>query len=215
MYLTWWVNIWTTFELIIKSFSWQFCEVSSCDIYLPDSLLELLRLLCGHRHPDHDRHGGAGHLRGHLPYHHHPLHLVILHDRLHSSRQCSSIMETLSGNISSSTSMMTSDSTWQTNVDMLAAAKSEEEWKSILTEVTSHLGCSVKQRSVQNAVRYCEKCLCIKPDRLKQEDDSCLKALISISLLDLIIVQSVKFVLWKWTITVLGSIIVLDLPITK
>merc|ERR1719348_1476574 len=53
----------------------------------------------------------------------------------------------------------------QTNVDMLAAAKSEEEWKSILTEVTSHLGCSVKQRSVQNAVRYCEKCLCIKPDR--------------------------------------------------
>jgi len=53
----------------------------------------------------------------------------------------------------------------QANVDMLAAAKSEEEWKSILTEVTSHLGCSVKQRSVQNAVRYCEKCLCIKPDR--------------------------------------------------
>ena len=52
-----------------------------------------------------------------------------------------------------------------TNVDLLANAKSEEEWKQILFDVTSHLGCSVKQRSVQNAVRYCEKCLCIKPDR--------------------------------------------------
>ena len=53
----------------------------------------------------------------------------------------------------------------QERVDSLAAAKSEEEWKSILNNVTVQLDCSVKQRSVQNAVRYCEKCLCIKPDR--------------------------------------------------
>ena len=50
-------------------------------------------------------------------------------------------------------------------MDTLAAAKSEEEWKQLLSEVTLSLGCEVKQRSVQSAVRYCEKCLCIKPDR--------------------------------------------------
>jgi len=53
----------------------------------------------------------------------------------------------------------------QQDVDTLAAAKSEEEWKQLLSEVTLSLGCEVKQRSVQSAVRYCEKCLCIKPDR--------------------------------------------------
>jgi len=51
------------------------------------------------------------------------------------------------------------------DVDRLAQAQSEEEWKSILSSLAVQLGCSVKQRSVQNAVRYCEKCLCIKPDR--------------------------------------------------
>jgi len=50
-------------------------------------------------------------------------------------------------------------------VESLASAKSEEEWKSVLSEVRVELGCVVQQRSVQNAVRYCEKCLCIKPDR--------------------------------------------------
>lgn len=53
----------------------------------------------------------------------------------------------------------------QERVDSLAAANSEEEWKSILNDVTVQLGCSVKQRSVQNAVRYCEKCVSVKPDR--------------------------------------------------
>jgi len=53
----------------------------------------------------------------------------------------------------------------QEKIDCLAAAKSEEEWKQILGRETERLGCDVKQRSVQNAVRYCEKCLCIKPDR--------------------------------------------------
>jgi len=51
------------------------------------------------------------------------------------------------------------------DVERLAQAQSEEEWKNILSNLASQLSCSVKQRSVQNAVRYCEKCLCIKPDR--------------------------------------------------
>merc|ERR1719348_442193 len=53
----------------------------------------------------------------------------------------------------------------QEKVDQLSGAKSEEEWKEILADMSRSLGCTVKQRSVQNAVRYCEKCLCIKPDR--------------------------------------------------
>jgi len=51
------------------------------------------------------------------------------------------------------------------DVERLGAARSEEEWKSILASLASQLGCQVRQRSVQNAVRYCEKCLAIKPDR--------------------------------------------------
>jgi len=51
------------------------------------------------------------------------------------------------------------------DVDKLAQAQSEEEWKTILSNIATQLACTVKQRSVQNAVRYCEKCLCIKPDR--------------------------------------------------
>jgi len=53
----------------------------------------------------------------------------------------------------------------QEKVDQLSGAKSEEEWKEILADMSRYLGCTVRQRSVQNAVRYCEKCLCIKPDR--------------------------------------------------
>jgi len=51
------------------------------------------------------------------------------------------------------------------DVDKLAQAQSEEEWKNVLSSLATQLACTVKQRSVQNAVRYCEKCLCIKPDR--------------------------------------------------
>ena len=51
------------------------------------------------------------------------------------------------------------------DVERLTAAKSEEEWKSVLASLGNQIGCQVKQRSVQNAVRYCEKCLSIKPDR--------------------------------------------------
>jgi len=50
-------------------------------------------------------------------------------------------------------------------VERLRGATSEEEWKALLAATSAALGCTVKQRSVQNAVRYCEKCLCIKPDR--------------------------------------------------
>jgi len=53
----------------------------------------------------------------------------------------------------------------KTQVNLLAGAQSEEEWKNILTSLAITLDCQVKQRSVQNAVRYCEKCLCIKTDR--------------------------------------------------
>jgi len=50
-------------------------------------------------------------------------------------------------------------------VDLLAAAQSEDEWKRSLATLADQLGCQVRQRSVQNAVRYCEKCRAIKPDR--------------------------------------------------
>jgi len=50
-------------------------------------------------------------------------------------------------------------------VASLSAATSEDEWKSRLASVAGQMGCNVKQRSVQGAVRYCEKCECIKPDR--------------------------------------------------
>jgi len=50
-------------------------------------------------------------------------------------------------------------------VSSLAAAQTEEEWKTRLAAIAAEMGCRVKQRSVQGAVRYCEKCECIKPDR--------------------------------------------------
>jgi len=50
-------------------------------------------------------------------------------------------------------------------VSALAAAKSEGEWKTMLATFATDHECQVKQRSVQGAIRYCEKCRCIKPDR--------------------------------------------------
>lgn len=47
----------------------------------------------------------------------------------------------------------------------LAAAQSEEEWKALLASAAAQMSCPVAQRSVQGAVRYCEKCQCVKPDR--------------------------------------------------
>lgn len=51
------------------------------------------------------------------------------------------------------------------DVERLASARSEDEWKRILASLADKLNCQVKQRSVQGAIRYCEKCLAIKPDR--------------------------------------------------
>jgi len=53
----------------------------------------------------------------------------------------------------------------ETAVASLAAAVSEDEWKATLARHADDMGCRTKQRSVQGAVRYCEKCECIKPDR--------------------------------------------------
>ena len=47
----------------------------------------------------------------------------------------------------------------------LAAAQSEDEWKAMLASAASQMSCPVQQRSVQGAVRYCDKCQCLKPDR--------------------------------------------------
>lgn len=51
------------------------------------------------------------------------------------------------------------------DVERLASARSEDEWKRTLAGLVDQLNCQVKQRSVQGAIRYCEKCLAIKPDR--------------------------------------------------
>ena len=41
------------------------------------------------------------------------------------------------------------------DVERLAQAQSEEEWKNILASLATQLACTVKQRSVQNAVGIC------------------------------------------------------------
>ena len=63
----------------------------------------------------------------------------------------------------------------QQSVSALAAAQSEQEWKQLLAELATQMQCTVKERSVQSAVRYCEKCCCIKPDRSHHcsDCDSC------------------------------------------
>lgn len=50
-------------------------------------------------------------------------------------------------------------------VDSLAAAKSEAEWKQMLERVANDAPGPVRQRSVQGAARFCEVCRVIKPDR--------------------------------------------------
>ena len=41
------------------------------------------------------------------------------------------------------------------DVERLAQAQSEEEWKNTLASLATQLACTVKQRSVQNAVGIC------------------------------------------------------------
>jgi len=49
--------------------------------------------------------------------------------------------------------------------ERLIQAKSEEEWKNLLELYIVEMEISVMQRSVQGAIRYCDKCQAIKPDR--------------------------------------------------
>jgi len=50
-------------------------------------------------------------------------------------------------------------------VERLGKAHSEEEWKNLLELYVVEMEVSVMQRSIQGAIRYCEKCQAVKPDR--------------------------------------------------
>jgi len=50
-------------------------------------------------------------------------------------------------------------------LERLNAAKSEEDWKHFLELFVVEMELPVIQRSLQGAIRYCEKCSAIKPDR--------------------------------------------------
>jgi len=50
-------------------------------------------------------------------------------------------------------------------LEALATAKSEEDWKQSLEVFVSEMSLPVMQRSKQGAIRYCDKCCAIKPDR--------------------------------------------------
>jgi len=95
--------------------------------------------------------------------------------------------------------------------------------------LAEQLDCRVKQRSVQNAVRYCEKCLAIKPcsspwrssltvassrEVFRMQSDTAKSASPS-SLIGRITVLSVRNVLSKWTITARGSTIASAFIITN
>jgi hypothetical protein len=47
----------------------------------------------------------------------------------------------------------------------LETAETEDDWVALLDTFVMRMGIRVKQRSVQGAIRYCEKCFVIKPDR--------------------------------------------------
>ena len=62
----------------------------------------------------------------------------------------------------------TAPSSWKLSTAMLErlnAAKSEEDWKHFLELFVVEMELPVVQRSMQGAIRYCEKCQAIKPDR--------------------------------------------------
>lgn len=50
-------------------------------------------------------------------------------------------------------------------LEQLTAAKTEDEWKGLLELFIVEMQLPVAQRSIQGAVRYCEKCTQVKPDR--------------------------------------------------
>ena len=59
-------------------------------------------------------------------------------------------------------------SSWKLSTAMLerlSSAKSEEDWKNLLELFVIQMELPVVQRSIQGAIRYCDKCQAIKPDR--------------------------------------------------
>ena len=59
-------------------------------------------------------------------------------------------------------------SSWKLSTAMLerlSSAKSEEDWKNLLELFVVEMELPVVQRSIQGAVRYCDKCQAVKPDR--------------------------------------------------
>ena len=97
-------------------------------------------------------------------------------------------------------------------VDKLRSAQSEEEWKALLSTLAEQLDCRVKQRSVQNAVRYCEKCLAIKPDRSVFKIGNPCASWFKTGLTTVPYVRDVPL---KWTTTARGSTIASAFIITK
>ena len=60
------------------------------------------------------------------------------------------------------------DSSWKLSTAMLerlSSAKSEEDWKNLLELFVIEMELPVVQRSIQGAIRYCDKCQAVKPDR--------------------------------------------------
>jgi hypothetical protein len=59
-------------------------------------------------------------------------------------------------------------SSWKLSTAMLerlSSAKSEEDWKNLLELFVIEMELPVVQRSIQGAIRYCDKCQAVKPDR--------------------------------------------------
>ena len=57
---------------------------------------------------------------------------------------------------------------WKLSTAMLErinSAKSEEDWKNLLELFVVEMELPVVQRSIQGAIRYCDKCQSVKPDR--------------------------------------------------
>ena len=62
----------------------------------------------------------------------------------------------------------TSGSPWKLStamLDRLSSAKNEEDWKNLLELFVIEMELPVVQRSIQGAIRYCDKCQAVKPDR--------------------------------------------------
>ena len=62
----------------------------------------------------------------------------------------------------------TSGSPWKLStamLDRLSSAKNEEDWKNLLELFVVEMELPVVQRSIQGAIRYCDKCQAVKPDR--------------------------------------------------